>query len=602
MTNHAPKVAENSYTPRARRTDPTEFSCERTSHSNTHARPTAPRQAMATDDTVGDHATTPDSGDSGRSPSNSTSRFFVYELRGTAPLDLAQRQALSEFAISDRAGTGTADRATRALELLGEGVGIVEPSGEIVWMNHGLSRQTPELMRRFADACVEAIAAWRRTRGVKGTVRSTFRAEGRWYDVVMTPILAAAGAQIDGAVALLVDATATRRIQDRLDAIDQAGAALLRFDESELNAENAAERLRTLEARVLGATRSVLGFDNFEYRITNRKTEQLELVFCSGLVPLGIGERIFARPEANGLSGLVASTGTSIVCVDVAQEPRYVRGLPGASSTLTVPLRLYDEVVGVLNVESTEHAHFDDEDRIGAELLGRYVALALHMLDLLVQERCETLRATSTTLAREAETPLNELTQAARELEAHASDDATRAFSKRLSENIARVEELLKNAGTAQRGILGAEEFMRAFSREGLVDPLFAGRRVLVADDDDATRETVRDVFIQQGCRVTACIDGRAAIDAVRAHAASATPFDLVISDIRMPDANGYEVFRASKDASPETPVILMTGFGYDPNHSIVRSGQEGLHCHLFKPIEIAQLLEESRKALAARA
>jgi DNA primase catalytic subunit len=45
-----------------------------------------------------------------------------------------------------------------------------------------------------------------------------------------------------------------------------------------------------------------------------------------------------------------------------------------------------------------------------------------------------------------------------------------------------------------------------------------------------------------------------------------------------------------------------MTGFGYDPNHSIVRSGQEGLHCHLFKPIEIAQLLEESRKALAARA
>jgi DNA-binding NtrC family response regulator len=60
-------------------------------------------------------------------------------------------------------------------------------------------------------------------------------------------------------------------------------------------------------------------------------------------------------------------------------------------------------------------------------------------------------------------------------------------------------------------------------------------------------------------------------------------------------------VFRASKDAHPETPVILMTGFGYDPNHSIVRSGQEGLHCHLFKPIEIAQLLEESRKALTAR-
>lgn len=556
---------------------------------------------MATDDTAGDNATTPQSGDRGDSHSNSASRFFVYELRGTAPLDLAQRQALSEFAITDRTSSSAADRATRALELLGQGVGIVEPNGEIVWMNHGLSRQTPELMRRFADACVEAIAGWRRSRGMVGTVRATFRAEGRWYDVVMTPILAAAGVQIDGAVALLVDATATRRVQDRLDAIDQAGAALLRFDDAELSAQNAAERLRALEARVLGATRSVLGFDNFEYRITNRKTEQLELVFCSGLVPLGIGERIFARAEANGLSGLVAATGTSIVCPNVADEPRYVRGLPGASSTLTVPLRLYDHVVGVLNVESAERAHFDDEDRIGAELLGRYVALALHMLDLLVQERCETLRATSTTLAREAESPLEELTRAAREIQARANDESSRVLAERLMENITRVDELLKNVGSAQRGILGAEEFMRAFSREGQVDPLFAGRRVLVADDDETTRETVRDVFVQQGCEVTACIDGRAAIDAVRAHAAAATPFDLVISDIRMPDANGYEVFRASKDASPGTPVILMTGFGYDPNHSIVRSGQEGLHCHLFKPIEIAQLLEESRKALAAR-
>jgi len=556
---------------------------------------------MATDDTVGDNAAAPESGDRDGSRANAASRFFVYELRGTAPLDVAQRQALSEFAITERANSGSADRATRALELLGQGVGIVEPGGEIVWMNHGLSRQTPELMRRFSDACVEAIAAWRRVRSVPGTVRSTFRAEGRWYDVVMTPILAAAGAQIDGAVALLVDATATRRMQDRLDAIDQAGAALLRFDEDELNAQNAAERLRTLEARVLGATRSVLGFDNFEYRMTNRKTEQLELVFCSGLVPLGIGERIFARAEANGICGLVAATGASVVCPDVAQEPRYVRGLPGASSTLTVPLRLYDEVVGVLNVESTERAHFDDEDRIGAELLGRYVALALHMLDLLVQERCETLRATSTTLAREAESPLEELTHAARELESRAHDDASRAFAKRVTENIARVDELLKNAGTAQRGILGAEEFMREFSREGQVDPRFAGRRILVSDDDEATRETVRDVFLQQGCSVTACIDGKAAIEAVRAHATAGTPFDLVISDIRMPDANGYEVFRASKDAHPETPVILMTGFGYDPNHSIVRSGQEGLHCHLFKPIEIAQLLEESRKALTAR-
>jgi FixJ family two-component response regulator len=41
-----------------------------------------------------------------------------------------------------------------------------------------------------------------------------------------------------------------------------------------------------------------------------------------------------------------------------------------------------------------------------------------------------------------------------------------------------------------------------------------------------------------------------------------------------------------------------MTGFGYDPHHSIVRSSQEGLHCFLFKPFQAQQLLEEVEKAL----
>jgi len=67
---------------------------------------------------------------------------------------------------------------------------------------------------------------------------------------------------------------------------------------------------------------------------------------------------------------------------------------------------------------------------------------------------------------------------------------------------------------------------------------------------------------------------------------------------VRMPDRNGYEIFRAAKDCDPDMPVILMTGFGYDPHHSIVRSSQEGLHCFLFKPFQAQQLLDEVRKAL----
>ena len=42
-------------------------------------------------------------------------------------------------------------------------------------------------------------------------------------------------------------------------------------------------------------------------------------------------------------------------------------------------------------------------------------------------------------------------------------------------------------------------------------------------------------------------------------------------------DRYGYEIFAASHKISPKAPVILMTGFGYDPHHSIVRASQEGL-------------------------
>jgi DNA-binding NtrC family response regulator len=74
-----------------------------------------------------------------------------------------------------------------------------------------------------------------------------------------------------------------------------------------------------------------------------------------------------------------------------------------------------------------------------------------------------------------------------------------------------------------------------------------------------------------------------------------------VLSDIKMPDRNGYEVYRTAKGINPNTPVVLMTGFGYDPHHCIVRASQEGLQSFLFKPFKATQLMEVLNRSLAAR-
>jgi DNA-binding NtrC family response regulator len=124
-------------------------------------------------------------------------------------------------------------------------------------------------------------------------------------------------------------------------------------------------------------------------------------------------------------------------------------------------------------------------------------------------------------------------------------------------------------------------------------DPILNGKHVLIADDEEVIRDTVRDVLATYGCQVTIVSDGTQALEVLKN-----TPFDLVLSDIKMPGANGYEVFAASKDAEAGRPVILMTGFGYDPNHAIIRARREGLAAVLFKPFKVDQLLGEIRSAI----
>lgn len=66
---------------------------------------------------------------------------------------------------------------------------------------------------------------------------------------------------------------------------------------------------------------------------------------------------------------------------------------------------------------------------------------------------------------------------------------------------------------------------------------------------------------------------------------------DLVITDIAMPDMDGYELYWRIKDYNPVLPVIMMTGFGYDPEHVLVRAKSDGLQDILFKPFDIEKLI-----------
>ena len=69
-------------------------------------------------------------------------------------------------------------------------------------------------------------------------------------------------------------------------------------------------------------------------------------------------------------------------------------------------------------------------------------------------------------------------------------------------------------------------------------------------------------------------------------------------TDIAMTDIDGYELFLRIKDHNPGIPVIMMTGFGYDPNHVLVRAKSDGLQEILYKPFELDKLIEVIDKHL----
>jgi len=66
---------------------------------------------------------------------------------------------------------------------------------------------------------------------------------------------------------------------------------------------------------------------------------------------------------------------------------------------------------------------------------------------------------------------------------------------------------------------------------------------------------------------------------------------EIVVTDIAMPDMDGYELFWRIQDHDNSLPVIMMTGFGYDPGHVLVRSKKDGLKQVLYKPFEVEALI-----------
>ncbi len=109
--------------------------------------------------------------------------------------------------------------------------------------------------------------------------------------------------------------------------------------------------------------------------------------------------------------------------------------------------------------------------------------------------------------------------------------------------------------------------------------------RILVVDDDHWTAQTIVDILKFKGYQAEAAYSGAEALETVTRH-----QFRCVLTDIRMPELDGVQLFRALKAMDVHLPVVFMTAYATD---RVVEQGlEEGALGILTKPLDIDLLLK----------
>jgi two-component system, NtrC family, response regulator HydG len=119
-----------------------------------------------------------------------------------------------------------------------------------------------------------------------------------------------------------------------------------------------------------------------------------------------------------------------------------------------------------------------------------------------------------------------------------------------------------------------------------LIDEALDQPVVLVIDDDDDLCESLWDILREQGYRVAlACDAGQAA------HRLQERLFQVVLIDMKLPQADGAEMFRLVRQTNPQARTVLITGFRGAMERKIEEAVRDGADAVCYKPFDVSKLL-----------
>jgi CheY-like chemotaxis protein/PAS domain-containing protein len=484
------------------------------------------------------------------------------------------------------------------LDTIADGVAVVDPDLVVIWSNPEFAMLTetgtnPVGLKIFRalgnptpindEGCPFQDALADRKTHSKGYRTG----ENRYHRLTVTPVFDAHG-RPSHLIVLTRDITDETLQQQKISAIHRAADELAEVTPEELAEMSAEDRIDLLKYNIQRHMENLFGLDFIEIRLLDPVTRRLAPLLTVRITPEAATRELYASKEANGVTGYVAATGQSYLCNDAANDPLFLEGAAGARSSLTVPIIDHGTVIGTLNVENIQPNAFDERDKLFLEIYARSVASALKMLQLLQAEKESTATASVDAISRELALPIDIIIgDATTILDRYAGHDED--IIHRLRNLLHRAREIRKIVHKVGSKIAPEQMRRTPSSRRPLKDV-----EVLVVDAEQTVRIVAHEILDQLGATVETARDASEAIALARQKR-----YSLAMVDIRLPDMPGYETFCKLLETQPDLPVVLMTGYGYDPTHAIPKSKSTGkLAAAFYKKWNIEDVLKVVDSAL----
>lgn len=126
------------------------------------------------------------------------------------------------------------------------------------------------------------------------------------------------------------------------------------------------------------------------------------------------------------------------------------------------------------------------------------------------------------------------------------------------------------------------------------MDTAELNRRILVVDDEEIMRDLLSDYLDTLEFNVDTAVNGKLALDKINENGGQ-KHYDLVITDIYMPELDGIQLQKTIKKTYPDLPVIFMTGYGVEKVKQELNGHTDGF---LMKPFELSDLLNIIKEIL----